>query len=114
MPTPETTQKWDTSDPRVKAAFAENDKIGGTRMINYRDCMIAAPVRDIRQAVERLSDPEYDRRKTIASVTASLARSFPRVQSGKASQKEAMLCCQDIAIWFANEIIEGRATLEMQ
>lgn len=104
----------DAPDPRIKAALAHNDRIGGSRTISYRGMMVMAPLRDIRQAIEQFSDPNRDRRKTMASVNASLARSFPRVESGKASQKEAMECAQDVAIWFANEIVEGRATLEIQ
>ena len=49
----------------------------------------------------------------MVSVRRSIKKLFPRVKRGTASQKEAMDCAQDIAIWFANEIVEGRQTLSL-
>jgi hypothetical protein len=98
-----------TVDDPLQSALEKNAKIGGSRMISYGDMEILVPLRDVIAAVDALGAGNL--RKTMASVNASLASSFPRVQSGIASQKEAMDCAQDIAIWFANEVIEGRQTL---
>lgn len=100
----------ETTDPRITEAMARNAHLGGSRWIEYGGMMIMAPLRDINDAVTSLKTG--DRRKIMASVSASLAGDFPRVKAEKASQKQAMRCAQDIAIWFANEVVEGRATLE--
>ena len=100
-----------TTDDKLQYAVTRNNDIGGSRWIDYRGLMIMAPVRDILQAINSLN--RGDRRKIMASVSASLARDFPKVEKGKATHKIAMRCAQDIAIWYANEVIERRATLEL-
>ena len=107
-----TESKSETTDPRFAAAMRSNDEIGGSRMIDYDGMIIMAPVRDIRHAIDALTDG--DRQQIMQSVNSAIRRTFPKVKRGTASQKSAMQCGQDIAIWFANEIIEGRATLEIQ
>jgi hypothetical protein len=92
-------------------ALAHNSTIGGSRVISYGGMEILAPVRDIIQAMDWLRNG--DRRQIVAHLNATLARNFPNVSNGTASQKLAMQTGQDIAIWFANEVIEGRATLEI-
>ncbi len=104
-------QKPEAVDPRVAAAFAHNAQIGGSRMISYGGLDVMVPVRDVREAINALK--AGDRIRIMNSVLAALRRTFPKVKRGTASQKAAMNCAQDIAIWFANEIIEGRATLEI-
>lgn len=98
------------ADPRIAQAVEHNTAIGGSRWIEYGGMSVMAPLRDIQDAVTALK--AGDHRKVMASVNATLAQDFPRVKAERASQKQAMRCAQDIAIWFANEVIEGRATLE--
>lgn len=98
-------------DPRIPAALAHNDTIGGSRFIEYGGMMIMVPVRDIRQAMDALRTG--DKAVMMASVNATLARTFPAVKAGTATNKQAMECGQDIAIWFANEVVEGRASVEV-
>lgn len=102
--------------PQVFAkALAHNEAIGGTHYIPYRDAMIAAPLRDLRQAINDLrAMPHPQRKRVMNSVNRALEQTYPEVQAGTASQEMAMQCCQDVALWFANEVVEGRATLEMQ
>jgi hypothetical protein len=95
----------------IEDALAHNEQIGGSRVIEYGGMMTLVPVRDIQHAMTVLQ--ANDRRKVMASVNATLALTFPKVRSGAASQKMAMNCAQDIAIWFANEVLEGRASLEV-
>jgi hypothetical protein len=95
----------------VQGALQANAKIGGSRMISYGGMQILAPARDIQQAIEALQNG--DRQRIMVSVRKSIKRVFPQVKRGTASQEKAMICGQDIAIWFANEIIEGRQTLVM-
>lgn len=87
---------------------------GGSRLINYQGLILAAPMSDIRDAVTLLKNSNRRERKgIIASVNRSLARNFPKVKAQKASQKVTMSCAQDLTIWYANEIVEGRASEEV-
>lgn len=95
----------------IADALAHNTQVGGSRIISYDGMELLAPLRDIKESIDFLNN--NDRRKVMASVNATLARRFREVKKGTASQKIAMECMQDIAIWFANEIIEGRETLEI-
>lgn len=52
------------------------------------------------------------RRKIMASVAAYLRKHLPSCARGTATQETAMNVAQDITIWFANEVREGRASLE--
>ena len=98
-------------DPRVADGLAKNAAIGGSRWIEYGGMTVMAPTRDIAQAVDALR--RGNRQRIMRSVNKALAKSFPAVKAERATQQLAMRCAQDIAIWFANEIIEGRATLEV-
>ena len=101
-----------TTDPRIIKALEHNAALGGSRMIDYEGMIIMAPLRDIQEAIVALN--EGDRQQMMRSVNAAIRRTFPKVKRGTASQKAAMECGQDIAIWFANEVIEGRASLGVQ
>ena len=84
---------------------------GGSVAIAYRDAKIVAPLADIRGAIELLRSAP-DRRQILRSVNRSLRQDFNSVVRRQASQQTAMHVMQDIALWFANEVIEGRATLD--
>ena len=92
-------------------ALRYNDMIGGSRMVEYDGMMVLVPVRDVRQAMDLLRDGPAA--QILASVRTSIGRLFPAVKAGTASQRQAMDCAQDIAIWFAGEVLAGRQTLEI-
>lgn len=97
----------------LSEALAHNAKIGGTRMIEYKGMTIMAPLRDIKQSLDMMkaNDEEY-RAGIMGSANDYLRRNIRSVKNQTASQEVAMNCAMDIAIWFANEVFEGRATLE--
>lgn len=98
-----------SSIEEVKNALAANERTGGTQTIVFRGAVIMAPVRAIRSAIDDLRST--DRIAMMASVNEEIDAAWPLIKAQKASQETAMHCMQDIAIWFANEVIEGRATL---
>lgn len=97
-------------DLRVAAAVRHNRAIGGSAWITYDGIEIMVPLRDVMEAREALLNGR--RTRIMASVNTSLKRFFPLVKAEKAPQRLAMKIAQDVAIWFANELIEGRAKLE--
>ena len=48
----------------------------------------------------------------MRSVNATLTANYLKVRAGTAPQQIGIKFAQDVAIWFANEVIESRATLE--
>ena len=97
----------------VEEAIAHNSSLGGTVMIKYgdTDCQIGAPMSDIYQAIELLrKDPDRD--GMLRSVKDLIEETYEDAMAGKVSQQEAMGLAQDIVIWFANEVIEGRSKIE--
>lgn len=91
-------------------ALAYNEAICGSRLIVYDGVNVLAPVRDIRQAITLLSNG--DRQHTVMLARRNIEKTLPAVRHGTASQYATMMCARDVAVWFANEVIEGRETLE--
>ena len=86
---------------------------GGSVRIRYEKWLFTAPYSHVVDAVHYLRGMgRRERTKVIQSVNRSIAELFPMVKARTASQEQAMLCAQDVGLWYANEIIEGRATLE--
>jgi len=109
-------EKFDKSslDAALQQALDHNASIGGSRMVEYRGLQVLVPVRDVRDAVELLTTKNRrEVRRVMASVNGSLGQHLAAVSAGTASQQTAMNFGQDIAIWFANEIVHGRASLEL-
>lgn len=108
------TDKLKAHELTLQKAVAENAKIGGSRFIAYGGLQVFVPVRDIHAALDkfRTYGDKY-RADVMASVNRSLTASIPLVRENKASQEYAIAAAQDVAIWFANEVLEGRAQLEM-
>lgn len=83
---------------------------GGMQEIEYskggHEAKILAPLRDVQRAIIELHESESKRKRIMRSVNSYLDQNFPKVMEGKADQKTAMNVCQDIAIWYANELIE--------
>jgi hypothetical protein len=113
----------EAGDPEAKASVQQimstmlainQQAAGGSRWVEYDGMMVMVPLQHIRDAMAYFSKRHPTvRRGAMESVKASIARLSPGVKAGTASHEDSMGCCQDIAIWFANEVIEGRATLEV-
>jgi hypothetical protein len=102
----------DACDPRLAEAIAHNAETGGSRWIEYDGVLMLVPLQALRHTVDYLK--ASDRREIVmTSVNAALACGFPSVKAGTASQDDAVGCAQDVVIWFANEVIAGRASLEV-
>lgn len=99
-------------DPRIVWALEENAKHAhGSRIIKYRQAEILAPVADITEAIYHLGAMDsVRRRRVMRRVVRSIERNFEATCAGRVSQRIAMNVCSDIALWFANEVVEGRET----
>jgi len=87
---------------------------GGAFQIEYGgEFNIIAPANDVHRAIRQLREIK-DRRQLMASVNLEIAKALPKIKNGTATQTEAMDCAQDITIWFAYEVLEGRKTLEQK
>jgi hypothetical protein len=86
---------------------------GGYRQIQFGDITVVAPLTDVRRSLHLLEQMGPDQRAAIMrSVNNSITEALPAVLSGVAKQKKAIAFGQDIAIWFAYEVFNGRARLE--
>ncbi len=83
---------------------------GGICQIEYDGMIIVAPMEHVKYALRELQ--KGNKADLMESVNRSLKHSMPRIKSGSATQEEAMAAGQDIAIWYANEILEGRASMQ--
>jgi hypothetical protein len=101
------------TDPIIEHVLAHNSKYaGGSQTIAYHGGTVTAPVCDIQAAIEELLHlTAGDRQKALASVTRALDKNRQKVFAGEATQAQAMAYMEDVAIWYANEVLEGRATL---
>lgn len=86
---------------------------GGSFQIQYGDFGIVAPTNDVHKGIALLRKTR-DRNVVMESVKLSIERILPLVKSGNATQEDAINCAQDITIWFANEILEGRKDLDQK
>jgi hypothetical protein len=100
------------SQAKLTAEDAFNQP-GGYRQIRYGDFMIVAPLADIKHSLDALRRMSGSRRAVmLRSVNKALASALPAVAAGTAPQEVAMTFCQDVAIWFANEVFDGREQLD--
>jgi hypothetical protein len=58
------------------------------------------------------SSGRLKRRMILTSVNKHMSRHFYDIGTGKSKQRVTAKIMQDIAIWYANEVLEGRAKLE--
>ena len=80
-------------------------------MITYGDLQVSAPPGDIEDCIAYLGTlTRPEKRKMMTSVNRAITHVLAEVKRGAASQKVAIDCAQDIAIWFANEVAENRTT----
>ena len=70
------------------------------------------PRRDIEDAIAFIRDiPPSKRAYYGAVVQREIDKAWPGVVAQRVSTAQAVECCVDIAIWFANAVFCGRATL---
>jgi hypothetical protein len=110
-----TDEKKPMSEEDLKALLDSVFKQpGGSRQIEWGDgyfCIV--PLKDLKYSLERLQGmPPAKKGTVLASVKAYLDEHMPSVQAQTATQEVAMNCAQDVCIWFANEVLEGRQKLE--
>jgi hypothetical protein len=85
---------------------------GGYQKIEHGDLTVVAPINDIKMCLEWLRSMDTPTRSaTLRSVNQALAVGKSSMRSQTASQDVAMQFCQDCALWFANEVLDGRVTL---
>lgn len=80
--------------------------------IQYKEFEMTCPDQHVKDAVEALSTSK-NRPEIVKSVNTYIETHLPSMADGSASQDVAMRVMQDIAIWYANEVVEERATLGM-
>ena len=103
----------DIDSPEGRAMIHEAlNQPGGYRQILYMGLVIVAPLTHIKNAIEMLT-PEY-RIKILQEVDETLTTLFPKILAKMATQEEAMCFCTNVVVWFANEVNEGRETLEVK
>ena len=97
---------------RLEDAFKTNARSGGTVEINYRDTVIMAPLGDILHNMEKLRNyAPFKRRHVMNSVNKSIRNNFDKMLRHEVDTARAVEIMQDIAIWYSNEILLGKAQL---
>ena len=98
----------------IEKALEPNKAQGGTVMIEYEDgWVVGAPLFHVHQAISILRDMNRQRKRAaLRNAMKSIDRLLPLAKEHKASHQEAMFLAQDITIWFANEVVEGRKKVE--
>jgi len=67
---------------------------------------------DMQSCLEWLTNASRaERRRVLQSVNRALANAARLVKSGYASERDLKDACNDVGIWFANEVGEGRVDL---
>ena len=80
-------------------------------MIKYRELNCMAPKGDVLHALNEFQTNPQKRKGIMGSVMFALTKNYKSVFDQTATTQQAVTLGQDIAIWYANEIYEGRATL---
>lgn len=100
----------------VAKKLEPNEKLGGTVIIKYGDAdnwAVGAPLDHVKFAVERLRGMNrQSKRHTMRNVMKSIEKLLPLAKAETATHQQAMFLAQDITIWYANEVLEGRAKIE--
>lgn len=102
-------------DHKWKHESKKNIPLGGTVKIQYADTpfMVGAPLAHVHQAIDLLKkDSRAGRRRIMASVNTSIRQMLSVAGEEKTTTKQAVELAQDITIWYANEILEGRKNME--
>lgn len=97
----------DFQQKRLEAGLKKcREQAGGATEIDYKGAKILAPNNHIEQALYELSRDEARRKRIMRNVNKYLAKNFNKVMAGKAAHKVAMNVSLDIAIWYANKLLE--------
>lgn len=83
------------------------EKMGGSVEIDYKGTLIDVPKFDRDYAISRLLKLTiFDRNAMMKIIDDAIALNLPKLE--ELDPEAALELLQDIAIWHANEIIEGR------
>src|SRR5262252_7457610 len=86
----------------------------GSRFVEFDGHQVRVPLAEVQEALTMLHkhSPEV-RKRIMRSISITLGRNWPKVRAGTASPHAMILTRQDISIWFANEVLAGRTSLEV-
>jgi len=107
------------TDEELHAAMAraikQNAPHGGSRVIEYGDARVLVPTELITEALKGLQADDSLRKAAIEVANLRLPTAIKVLLSTPEGAPSALVrtVTLDIVIWFANEIIEGRASLSM-
>jgi hypothetical protein len=87
--------------------------LSGGCFVEFDGHQVRVLLAEVREALTMLHkhSPEV-RKRVIRSTSITLGRNWPKVKKGTASPRDMILTRQDISIWFANEVLAGRARIE--
>ena len=86
----------------------------GSRFVEFDGHQVRVPLAEVQEALTMLHKHSPEMRKRIMhTIRITLGRNWPKVKKGTASPRDMILTRQDISIWFANEVLEGRTSLEV-
>lgn len=93
--------------------LAENAIHGGTAMVKYKDTDFAAgvPLAHLYEALEILQK-KPDRKDVMKKISRHIDSNYEAGMRGELTQADALGLAQDVGLWFANEVLEGRKTME--
>ena len=87
----------------------------GSRFVEFDGHQVRVPLAEVQEALTMLHKHSPEMRKRIMrTISITLGRNWPKVKKGTASPHALILTRQDISIWFANQVLDGRARIEMQ
>lgn len=95
----------DLTEEEKKRIEAENIEI------LYRDVVVSAPRDHVLYYMEWFKTEPEKTQTVMAGVRHNLENRHDDMLNGKVSQEDAVNYMQDVAIWHAHEIIQGRANL---
>ena len=88
----------------------------GSVEIKYRDYTLLAPLKDVQEAIALLKDDRIQNVDFMRSVNLALelvcATTHPKPPRIPSKGMENF--CHDMVLWFANEVIHGRASIAIQ
>ena len=89
--------------------------LSGSRFVEFDGHQVRVPLAEVQEALTTLHKHSPEMRKRIMrTISITLGRNWPKVKKRTASPRDTILTRQDISIWFANEVLDGRARFEMQ
>lgn len=74
----------------------------------FKEFIVLVPLNHLNSAIDSMKD-DPNRIRILQSIESCINEHYQSMMDHKASQETAMNFCQDITLWYANEVIEGRA-----